>query len=99
MPIRKEFTLTVMMVRVLAAIRDYWLEWGEAPSLDDLVEVVGKTKSTIHHYVVGLEKHGYLQKGRQKSKTSKGGWRVTPMTLDLLDGRAELLAVGRGKVH
>jgi len=61
---------------VLAAIEQYWQEFGHAPSLADLAEALGVSRATIHEHIGALKRKGYLANvdgvGRSWRSTLRG---------------------------
>lgn len=45
---------------VLAAIEQYWGEFGHAPSLADLGSALGVARATVHEHIGALKRKGYL---------------------------------------
>ncbi|MCA9627428.1 MAG: transcriptional repressor LexA [Myxococcales bacterium] len=45
---------------VLAAIEQYWQEFGHAPSLADLAGALGVSRATVHEHIGALKRKGYL---------------------------------------
>lgn len=45
---------------VLAAIEQYWGEFGHAPSLADLSAALGVSRATVHEHIGALKRKGYL---------------------------------------
>jgi len=69
-------TPTPKQLRLLVAIRDYRIQHGYSPTMQELADMMGVSKVTIFEHIEALEKKGYLLRARNRARS----FEVSPET-------------------
>jgi repressor LexA len=81
--------LTEKQRAVLDLIREYWEEFGAAPSLADLAGTMQVSRSTMHEHMMALGRKGYLDFREGVGRS----WRLTTAVMDRRSRRIPVVGV------